>query len=72
MSDDCPFFTPSRTLSRDLMAVGIFSELTSVGIYCRLPTGRVRVPNADEVKRHCVPARFAECPVFRSNANGRG
>jgi hypothetical protein len=34
MHDDCPFFRPSHSLCRDLSAVGIYQELTAIGVYC--------------------------------------
>jgi hypothetical protein len=68
MIEDCPFFRPSRSLTHDLAAVGIRQELTSVGVYCRLPDGRVRVPGREEVKSFCLPGRYRDCPHYRRHA----
>jgi hypothetical protein len=67
-SRECPFFRASRSLSRELMAFGIYTECTALGIYCQLPSGRVRVPSGDEVKQHCVPNRFEACPIYGRHA----
>lgn len=68
MRAECPFFRRSRPLTRELMALGIYSDITALGIYCSLPNGRVRVPDATEVKQYCVPDRFEDCPVYRRHA----
>jgi hypothetical protein len=69
MNGDCPFLQPTRSLSRDLAAVGIYQEMTAVGVYCRLPDGRVRVPAREEVKGFCVPGRHRECPHYRRHTS---
>ena len=56
---DCPFLQPSRPL-------GARGRL--IGIYCRLPDGRVRVPAADERRRFCLPGEWHDCPVYRGHA----
>ncbi len=52
----CPFLTP-HVSARD----GAFP----VPIYCRLPNRHVRVPEADERARFCVPGRYESCPTYR-------
>jgi hypothetical protein len=69
MTTECPFFQPSRSLARDLSAVGIYQDLVAVGVYCRLPNGRVHVPSTVDVKRFCVPEGcFVDCPVYQRHA----
>jgi hypothetical protein len=46
---NCPFLRP-RLASR---------------VYCRLPSGRVRIPSSDELARLCTRGRYNDCPVFR-------
>ena len=56
---DCPFLLPSRPLG---------SRGRAIGIYCRLPDGRVRVPPADELRRFCLPGQWRDCPVYQRHA----
>jgi hypothetical protein len=65
---DCPFFQPSRSLARDLSAVGVYQDMTSVGVYCRMPDGTVRVPGREEVRAFCVPGRYQDCPHYQRHA----
>jgi hypothetical protein len=59
---DCPFLQPWRPLSaRD----------RQIGIYCRLPGGRVRVPPLEDVRRYCEPGRWQACPVQARHAPPR-
>ena len=53
---ECPFLQPTMA-SR--------SELLGIGVYCRLPSGRARIPSRDEVARFCAAGKFRECPVYR-------
>ena len=57
--EECPFLCPARPLSRKAMLIGM---------YCRLPGGRVRVPARDEIERFCIPRRFPFCPVYQCYA----
>ena len=55
----CPFLQPTLPIGR---------RETAIGIYCRLPGGRVRIPTRDEVKRFCVPQAWRDCPVYQAYA----
>jgi len=39
-----------------------------IGIYCRMPDGRVRVPPMDEMRRFCLRGQWQECPTYRRHA----
>jgi hypothetical protein len=56
---DCPFLQPSRPLG---------AQGRLIGLYCRLPDGRVRVPEAEERRRFCVPGAWQDCPVYQRHA----
>jgi hypothetical protein len=34
-------------------------------VYCRLPSGRVRLPSRDRVASLCTEGRYHDCPVYR-------
>jgi hypothetical protein len=53
----CPFLRPEAA---DHL------EAFPVGVYCRLPDGRVRVPSRDELARFCAAGHYRDCPGFRS------
>jgi hypothetical protein len=53
---DCPFLTP-------VMADRIWMYPT--GVYCRLPSGRVRVPSRDTLARVCTSGHYFVCPGYR-------
>ncbi len=36
-----------------------------VGVYCRFPDGRVRIPSRDEPARFCTIGHHADCIGFR-------
>ena len=46
---DCPFLRPPL----------------AGHIYCRLPSGRIRILSSDELARLCTRGRYNDCPVFR-------
>lgn len=54
--EECPLAQPGVP-SRD-----------TTGLYCRLPDGRVRVPEHEERRRYCLPGEFNACPVYRRHA----
>jgi hypothetical protein len=56
---DCPFLQPSRPQG---------THGRAVGIYCRMPGGRVRVPSVDEQRRFCLPGQWRDCSVYRRHA----
>jgi hypothetical protein len=53
---ECPFLRPR-------MASHL--EAFPIGVYCRLPSGRVRIPSRDELARFCTAGRHPDCPVYR-------
>ena len=57
---DCPFLRP-------VMADHMWMYPT--GAYCRLPSGRVRVPSRDTFARLCTSGCFYECPRYRVPAS---
>jgi hypothetical protein len=56
---ECPSLQPSRPLTLGQRAIGL---------YCRLPNGRVRVPSRDETRRFCLVDRWRDCPVYQRHA----
>ncbi len=36
-----------------------------IGVYCRLPSGRARIPSRDDLVRLCASGRYGDCPVYR-------
>jgi hypothetical protein len=55
---ECPYLQPARPLSGGRL----------IGIYCRMPDGRVRVPPEDERRRFCLRGQFEQCPAYRRHA----
>lgn len=53
---ECPFLRPRMTSHL---------EAFPIGVYCRLPSGRVRVPSHDELRRFCTKGDYHDCPVYR-------
>ena len=53
---ECPFLRP-MTVSH----LGAFPT----GVYCRLPSGRARIPSRDELARLCTAGRYRDCPAYR-------
>ena len=53
---ECPFFRLRRA--------GVLEELFPTGIYCRLPSGRVRIPSHEELARFCTAGHYYDCPRF--------
>jgi hypothetical protein len=60
--DDTP-----RDAECPLVQPGVPSRDTT-GLYCRLPNGRVRVPEQEERLRYCLPGEFDACPVYLRHA----
>ena len=52
----CPYLRPERA-----DRLGAFP----LGVYCRLPDGRVRIPSRDELARFCTTGHHADCVGFR-------
>ncbi|MBI3030354.1 MAG: hypothetical protein HYY64_12650 [Candidatus Rokubacteria bacterium] len=52
----CPYLRPE---SADRLAA------FPLGVYCRLPHGRVRIPSRDELARFCTTGHYADCVGFR-------
>ena len=52
----CPFFQPVRSLGR---------HGRPVGISCRFPDGRIRVPPVEEIQRFCVRGEWQQCLTYR-------
>jgi hypothetical protein len=42
-----------------------------IGIYCRFPDGRVRVPAMDEMRRFCLREQWEHCPAYERHAPAR-
>jgi hypothetical protein len=61
-ANECPFVHPARPLGRGGRLLGI---------YCRLPDGRVRVPPRDEMRRFCLREQWEQCPTYRRHAPAR-
>ena len=61
-TDECPLLQPSRSLGHRGRAIGV---------YCRVPDGRVRVPPTDELRRFCLAGQWPRCPVYRRHAPAR-
>ena len=59
---ECPLFQPARPVARGGRLIGL---------YCRLPNGRVRVPPIDETRRFCLPRQWRQCPVYQRHVPGR-
>jgi hypothetical protein len=49
----CPFAMPMAP------------DTTGAAFYCRLPSGRVRVPTPEERARFCATGRYDLCPTLR-------
>lgn len=54
--EQCPFLRP-----RKANTLGSFPT----GIYCRLPSGRVRIPSRDGLRRLCTTEDYRDCLVYR-------
>lgn len=52
----CPFLRPMMVSD-----LGAFP----MGVYCRLPSGRIRIPSRDELARFCSAGHHHDCPVYR-------
>lgn len=65
---DCPFLRPARSMT-DLQPRQC--DATVAGVYCALPSRRVRVPTRVELEMFCRPNRFEDCPSYRSHARVR-
>ncbi len=49
---------------------GSLVEMFPTKVYCRLPSGRVRIPSHEELARFCTAGHFYDCPRFiRVRAN---
>jgi len=44
--------------------------LYPTAVYCRPPSGRVRVPSGETVARFCTSGRYAACPGYRRASFG--
>jgi len=53
---ECPLLRRRRT--------GGPEELFPSGIYCRLPSGRVRIPSHEELAQFCTAGLYYDCPRF--------
>jgi hypothetical protein len=53
---NCPFLTPK---------VSAQTAATWLAVYCRLPSGRVRVPSRGQLLSLCVAGQHHECPGYR-------
>lgn len=53
---ECPFLRLRRA--------GSLEELFPTGVYCRLPSGRVRIPSHEELARFCAAGHYYDCPRF--------
>lgn len=53
---ECPFLRP-----RMASHLGAFP----IGVYCRLPSGRIRIPARDELTRFCTTGGYCDCLVYR-------
>ena len=53
---ECPFLRPRMSSH---------GAAFPVGIYCRLPSGRVRIPSRDELARLCTAGHYSDCLVYR-------
>ena len=56
----CPLLVPTRARG----------ELP-IGVYGRLPDGRVRVPPPEDLRRFCIPNRPEHCPVYARHVGAR-
>lgn len=36
-----------------------------LGVYCRLPGGKVRIPSRDELARFCTSGHHYDCPLYQ-------
>ena len=52
----CPFLRPCGSPH-----LGAFP----LGVYCRLPSGRVRIPSGDELARFCTTGYHRDCLAVR-------
>ncbi len=52
---ECPFLRP-----RMASHLGAFP----IGVYCRLPSGRIRIPSRDELARLCTTEAYRDCLVY--------
>jgi hypothetical protein len=59
VGSECPLLQPARL-------VGRHGRL--IGIYCRFPDGRVRVPAGDERRRFCLTGLWQDCPAYQRHA----
>ena len=56
---ECPFLQPVRSPGR---------YGRRIGISCRFPDGRIRVPPVDEIPRFCVRGEWRRCLAYRRYA----
>jgi hypothetical protein len=56
---ECPFLRPARSLGRNDRRLGIS---------CRFPDGRIRVPPVDEIRRFCLRGEWQRCLAYRRYA----
>ena len=52
----CPFVSPKYEGRR---------EVFPLQFYCRLPSGRVRIPTRDELATFCLAGHHQDCPGYR-------
>jgi hypothetical protein len=62
IGSECPFLQPARLVGR---------RGRLIGIYCRFPDGRVRVPAEDESRRFCLAGQWQECLAYQRHAPAR-
>ena len=53
---DCPFLRPVTV---------DYLWMYPTGVFCRLPSGHVRVPCPDTVTRICTNGSYHDCPNYR-------
>jgi hypothetical protein len=59
---ECPFLQPGRPGA---------GPIGLIGVYCRFPDGRVRVPAMDEMRRFCLREQWEHCPAYERHAPAR-
>lgn len=62
-NQDCPFL-------RSVVADQIWIWPTAV--YCRVPSGRVRILTPQTVSRYCIGGGYRDCPSYRLDTSGEG
>ncbi len=53
---DCPFLQP---------VVADWIWMYPTGLYCKHPTGRVRIPSRGTVVSFCTSGHYDDCPGYR-------